>query len=286
MQKYQLSQSGGLNKYEFLTRKDLNYKSNALDKARFKFSPLGREFNEGLDKTVVNYQEEGVIKLLKDIRDNLAGGIFIPGPPGPPRPGGRPGHRLRPRLRPSDDDGDNFAKEMDAKHKEFNDTINKMKSDELNLKRQKKFNVLMNKIKSDKLNLERKKEIDASHKEFNDLINKIKRDRLKNDTNRINQTDKANQTDEDELELIKAKLALGNLKPLLPIDLSRSIDLSISRPPDTTRVKNTPKIQKIEDTLNSIKKNSKELEENEKYGPGIGLWSCYLCQGIGNIKCI
>ena len=60
------SSSGDLNKYKFLTRKDLNYKPNALDKARFEFSPLGRAFNEGFDKTVVNYQEEGVIKLLKD----------------------------------------------------------------------------------------------------------------------------------------------------------------------------------------------------------------------------
>ena len=107
--------SSDLNEYEFLTKKDLNYKPNALDKARFEFSPLGRAFNEGLDKTIVNYQEEGVIKLLKDIRDNLAGGIFIPGPPGSPGPGGPPGPRLRPRSGPSDDDGDNFAREMDAK---------------------------------------------------------------------------------------------------------------------------------------------------------------------------
>ena len=48
---------GDLNKYEFLTRKELNYKPNVLDKARFEFSPLGRAFNEGLDKTVANYQE-------------------------------------------------------------------------------------------------------------------------------------------------------------------------------------------------------------------------------------
>ena len=63
-----------LNKYEFLTRKDLKYKPNALDKARFEFSPLGKAFNTGLDKTVQGYQEEGVIKLLKYIRDGLAGG--------------------------------------------------------------------------------------------------------------------------------------------------------------------------------------------------------------------
>ena len=67
--------SGYLNKYEFLTRKDLKYKPNACDKARFEFSPLGKALSTGLNKTVPNYQEEGVIKLLKDIRDSLAGGI-------------------------------------------------------------------------------------------------------------------------------------------------------------------------------------------------------------------
>ena len=67
--------SGYLNKYEFLKRIDLNYKPNALDKARFEFSPLGKTFSTGLDKTDQGYQEEGIIKLLKDIRDGLAGGI-------------------------------------------------------------------------------------------------------------------------------------------------------------------------------------------------------------------
>ena len=67
--------SGDLNKYEFL-RKDLKYKPNALDKARFEFSLLGQTFSTGLDKTAQGYQEEGVIKLLKDIRD----GLRLPGP--------------------------------------------------------------------------------------------------------------------------------------------------------------------------------------------------------------
>ena len=65
--------SGDLNKYEFLKRIDLNYKPNALDKARFQFSPLGKTFSTGLDKNAQGYQEEGVIKLLKDIRDGLRG---------------------------------------------------------------------------------------------------------------------------------------------------------------------------------------------------------------------
>ena len=64
--------SGDLNKYEFLKGIDLNYKPNALDKARFEFYPLGETFSTGLDKNVQVYQEECIIKLLKDIRDSLA----------------------------------------------------------------------------------------------------------------------------------------------------------------------------------------------------------------------
>ena len=75
--------SGDLNKCEFLTRKDLKYKPNALDKARFEFSPLGQKFSTGLDKNVKNYQEEGIIKLLKDIRDGLAGNITPKAPRAP-----------------------------------------------------------------------------------------------------------------------------------------------------------------------------------------------------------
>ena len=47
--------SGDLNKYEFLTRKDLTYKPNALDKGKFEFSPLDKAFSVGLDKTSRGY---------------------------------------------------------------------------------------------------------------------------------------------------------------------------------------------------------------------------------------
>ena len=85
--------SGDLNRYEFLKRIDLNYKPNALDKARFEFSPLGKTFNTGLDKNAQGYQEEGIMKLLKDIRDVLAGGIIsrVPRVPGAPRGSGDDG---------------------------------------------------------------------------------------------------------------------------------------------------------------------------------------------------
>ena len=92
--------SGDLNKYEFLKRIDLNYKPNALDKARFEFSPLGKTFNTGLDKNAQGYQEEGIIKLLKDIRDGLAGGIIPRVPETPRAPKG------------SDDDNDDEQKRL------------------------------------------------------------------------------------------------------------------------------------------------------------------------------
>ena len=92
--------SRDLNKYEFLTRKDLKYKPNALDKARFEFSRLGKAFSMGLDKTAQGYQEEGVLKLLKNIRDGLRGGIGpLRAPRAPPGAGGLDG--------PDNDDNDN-----------------------------------------------------------------------------------------------------------------------------------------------------------------------------------
>ena len=109
--------SGDLNKYEFLTRKDLKYKPIALDKARFEFYPLGKAFSTGLDKK--GYQKEGVIKLLKYIRDGLRGGIIRPNnrpnndngddddrPDRPDRPDDRPNDRPdRPDNRPDRPDG-------------------------------------------------------------------------------------------------------------------------------------------------------------------------------------
>ena len=85
--------SGDLNKYQFLKRIDLNYKPNTLDKARFKFSPLGKTFNTGLDKTAQGYQEEGITKLLKDIRDSLAGNVIIPARPLRPNDNGNDDNR-------------------------------------------------------------------------------------------------------------------------------------------------------------------------------------------------
>ena len=131
--------SGDLNKCEFLTRKDLKYKPNALDKARFEFSPLGKTFSTGLDKTAQGYQEEGVIKLLKDIRDGLRDGVNKLDDDRPDRPDDRPDRpddRLdRPDDRPyrpgdrlvrPDDKNDNNNDDNSDKISEYQEVINSL----------------------------------------------------------------------------------------------------------------------------------------------------------------
>ena len=58
--------SGHLPKYEYLTKKDLNYKPNAFEQAKFEYSPLGKVFIDGLDKSD---RKEGLLKKLKNIED-------------------------------------------------------------------------------------------------------------------------------------------------------------------------------------------------------------------------
>ena len=58
--------SGDLPKYEYLTKKDLKYKPDAFEQAKFEYLPLGRVFTDGLDKSDRN---EGLLKRLKNIED-------------------------------------------------------------------------------------------------------------------------------------------------------------------------------------------------------------------------
>ena len=62
--------SGDLPKYEYLTKKDLGYKPDTLEKAKFEYSPIGKVFTDGLaeeDKS----KKVGLFKRLKNIEDNL-----------------------------------------------------------------------------------------------------------------------------------------------------------------------------------------------------------------------
>ena len=58
--------SGDLPKYEYLTKKDLGYKPDAFEQAKFEYSPLGKVFTDGLDKSD---RKEGLLKRLKNIED-------------------------------------------------------------------------------------------------------------------------------------------------------------------------------------------------------------------------
>ena len=58
--------SSDLHKYEYLTKKDLGYKPDAFEKAKFEYSPFGKVLTDGLDKSDKN---EGLLKRLKNIED-------------------------------------------------------------------------------------------------------------------------------------------------------------------------------------------------------------------------
>ena len=58
--------SGDLPKYEYITKKGLGYKPDAFEQAKFEYSPLGKVFTDGLDKSD---RKEGLLKRLKNIED-------------------------------------------------------------------------------------------------------------------------------------------------------------------------------------------------------------------------
>ena len=162
--------SGDLNKYEFLKRIDLNYKPNALDKARFEFSPLGKTFSMGLDKTAQSYQEEGIIKLLKDIRDGLAGGIIPKAP------------RRSDDDDDEDDDDDDEQKRLskllgELRTNEDNEKFkNEPKEDKLdkfvnNMPDLKTKEAILNKFKEDEIN----KTFEDKENRLNKLNNNVKK---------------------------------------------------------------------------------------------------------------
>ena len=179
--------SGDLNKYEFLKRIDLNYEPNALDKARFEFSPFGQTFNTGLDKNTKGYQEEGITKLLKDIRDGLAGSIT---PRAPRVPKGSDDHdddeqkrlsKLLGKLR-TDEDNEEFKNE--PKRNKLDKFVNNMPDleteEEATLNKFKE----MVKNKEDEINKTFEDKENRSNK-LNSNVKKIK-DYIKENNNKLN----------------------------------------------------------------------------------------------------
>ena len=62
--------SGDLPKYEYLTKKDLGYKPDAVEKVKFEYSPIAKVFADGLAKEDKS-KKVGLFKRLKNIEDNL-----------------------------------------------------------------------------------------------------------------------------------------------------------------------------------------------------------------------
>ena len=58
--------SNNLDKYEYLTDKDLGLKPSTIEQTIFEYSSLGKIFNKGLDNSD---QKEGLLKRLKKIED-------------------------------------------------------------------------------------------------------------------------------------------------------------------------------------------------------------------------
>ena len=232
--------SGDLNKYEFLKRIDLYYKPNALDKARFEFSPLGKTFSMGLDKTVQGYQEEGIIKLLKDIRDGLAGGII---PRAPRRSDDDDDDDEQKRLskllgelrtnedneqfknEPKEDKLDKFVNNMPDLETEEEAILSKFKEDEINKMfedKENRLNKLNNNVKkikdyikenNNKLNAIKYK-LDYTENECNNLLLNSNQlyDKLEETKNELYETKK--RLDEAEDDINKKTKYIDKLKEI------------------------------------------------------------------------
>ena len=122
--------SGNLSKYEYLTKKDLNYKPNAFEQAKFEYSPLGKVFIDGLNKTD---KKEGLSKRLKNIEDKSNNQLLAL------RDINRPAIRGR-----NGDDGDDDGDDHDESYKKIVNNYKNNKIDYKNIKEE--FNKINKRI--------------------------------------------------------------------------------------------------------------------------------------------
>ena len=66
--------SGELDKYEYLAGEDLGYKPDMLTQVNLKYSPLGKVFTNGLDKSD---KKEGLLKTLKSIENKSGNQLTV-----------------------------------------------------------------------------------------------------------------------------------------------------------------------------------------------------------------
>ena len=58
--------SGNMDKYEYLTGEDLDYKPSTVERAKFEYSPLGKFLNKGLEQ---EDKKGGLLKRLKNTKN-------------------------------------------------------------------------------------------------------------------------------------------------------------------------------------------------------------------------
>ena len=276
-----------INQYK-VDRKELKYKPNALDKARFEFSPLGKAFSTGLDKTAVGYQKESVIKLLKDIRDGLAGNVN--------RPNNRPDDNNDydrpdrpddgPDDGPDDEDGDDNADmpdlETEEEAKDFyeqkkesktsdDDKIKKLKDRILYLERKIKDNELLIKEK-DKLY----EELQNNKAKIYDMLNKFK-DEIEKYYNKLSKADDILDESNNRLnklndKIIKIKKVLDdkalsdderNKLQIEIKDLNRKLKEE-EKNKETIHNQNLVTTNKLKELMKEKKDLKKLVEENEE----------------------
>ena len=145
-----------LPKYECLTKKDLGYKPDAVEKVKFEYSPIAKVFTDGLSKEDKS-KKVGLFKRLKNIEDDLVEvddndnkvGIFDD----------EAAREIRERIKELIDDGvkvNNF----DEMKKEITDHVKKLKEQGANIKvDEDQINNLINKIFDKKYEEYKKKHI-------------------------------------------------------------------------------------------------------------------------------
>ena len=185
--------SGDLPKYEYLTKKDLGYKPDAVEKVKVEYSPIGKVFTDGLAKEDKSEKNElfkrlknivilyivkvnlvevddndnkvGIFRIIKDIKDR---GIKIDNDDEAVR-------EIRERIKELIDDGikvNNF----DEMKKEIVDHVKKLKDQGVDVKvDEDQINDLINKIFNKKYEKYEKKtymesEIDKFLEKYGDKI--------------------------------------------------------------------------------------------------------------------
>ena len=138
--------SGDLSKYEYLTKKDLGYKPEAIEKVKFEYSPLGKVFTDGLNKSD---KKEGLLKRLKNIENKNNNQLLAL------RDINRPAIRGRDNY-DSDDDSDNVSDDDDyddGVNNEYKKIIDDYKNKKIKRKEiEKQVNKIKNAIKIYKKN--------------------------------------------------------------------------------------------------------------------------------------